>query len=305
MSPTFLQQQCAIHFPRATKSRITAELTPCVCILDASTQHSPRGQEKDFEKYCFKYWDLPLPPGLSLPHSPRPEDLTPAPHSSAIALVYTIALTHLDHCTNLTQSPILIVASFPIILHSVAAEISQNYKSNYVPLLRASQWFPVALRINHKILLLFYETLYILTLPASPDRSVPPAHLPPHSSCTTWLFFLPVFPTTDPLHQQFSLARALCSLKDPAGSFLTFRSQLQCHVLGEPLLTSPSPRYRSHYCFPLVQLSSFMPHLLLWVVCSFLLDPSVIWLGCIRARTDLPCSLYVSIQRVSLDTVNE
>ena len=50
--------------------------------------------------------------GISLSHSPHPEYLTPAPHSSAIALVYTIAITYLDHGTNLTQPPILIVASF-------------------------------------------------------------------------------------------------------------------------------------------------------------------------------------------------
>ena len=80
--------------------------------------------------------------------------------------------------------------------------MSQKYKSNYVPLLRAIQWHPVALRINHKILILFYETLYIPTLPASPDLSVPPAHLPPHSFRTTWFFFVPV----NPHHGPFALA---------------------------------------------------------------------------------------------------
>ena len=47
MSPTFLQQQCAVHFPREPKMRITAELTSYVYILDASIQHSPQGREED------------------------------------------------------------------------------------------------------------------------------------------------------------------------------------------------------------------------------------------------------------------
>lgn len=117
----------------------------------------------------------------------------------------------------------------------------------------------------------------------------PTSHLTPSVLPGFSLFQL--IPTTDPLHWQGTLARALCSLKDPASSFLTFRSQLQCHVLGEPFLTSPNPRYHSHYCFILVQLSAFMPHLLFRVVCSFLLEPSIIRLGSLKARIDLLCSL--------------
>lgn len=41
-----------------------------VYILDAYTQHRPRGQEEDFEKYCCKDCDLPLPPGISHPTLP-------------------------------------------------------------------------------------------------------------------------------------------------------------------------------------------------------------------------------------------
>lgn len=71
MSPTFLQHQCAVHFPRATKTRITAELTPCVYILDASTQHSPRTGKRLWEILLYILRPS-LPPGLSLPHSPAP-----------------------------------------------------------------------------------------------------------------------------------------------------------------------------------------------------------------------------------------
>lgn len=111
-----------------------------------------------------------------------------------------IAITPLDHQPH--PASYSRCCLLPILLHPVAGESSQKYKSNYVPLLRAIQWLPVALRINHKILILFDETLYILTLPASPDISVPPAYLPPHSSCTTGLFFLPV----NPHHGPFALA---------------------------------------------------------------------------------------------------
>lgn len=121
-----------------------------------------------------------------------------------------------------------------------AGEISQKHKSNYVPLLKASQWFPTAFRIKQQVLTLVYKTLYILTLPPSPDVSfitLPSlASLPPH--CLSWSLLIP---TSDPLHWQFPLSGACCPhdliLTD---SFLTCRSQLKCHVLEEAFSDQPS-----------------------------------------------------------------
>lgn len=131
----------------------------------------PGEQEKEqFEKHCLEYWDLPLPPVCLCATSP-PRVLNicallagycSALHAPSSSLIWTAAITSPSACLH--SGPLT------IILHSVARENSQKHKSNYILLPKVLQWFPVALRIKHKILILVYKAPYILTPPTSPDR---------------------------------------------------------------------------------------------------------------------------------------